>query len=44
MVAIGRPGAFNGLYASGEIDDVRLYARALSEAELGFLVRGGTRR
>jgi hypothetical protein len=37
-VSIGRPGGFNGLYGAGEIDDVRLYARALSDAELAALV------
>jgi hypothetical protein len=40
MVAIGRPGAFNGLYFSGDIEDVRLYSRALSDAELSVLARG----
>jgi hypothetical protein len=32
--AIGRPGAFSGLYFRGRIDDVRLYARALSPKEM----------
>jgi hypothetical protein len=44
MVAIGRPGAFNGLYFSGDIEDVRLYSRALSDAELSVLALGGKAR
>lgn len=36
--AIGRPGAANLLYFSGRIDDVRIYNRALSTAELRTLV------
>ncbi|HEV3029170.1 MAG TPA: LamG domain-containing protein, partial [Planctomycetota bacterium] len=37
-VSIGRPGAYNGLYFSGRIDDVRIYNRALSTAEIRSLV------
>ena len=36
-VSIGRPGAFNGLYFNGRIDDVRIYNRALSTAEVRSL-------
>jgi len=36
-VSIGRPGAFNGLYFNGRIDEVRLYNRALSTAEFRAL-------
>jgi hypothetical protein len=36
-LSIGRPGAYNGLYFRGRIDDVRLYARALSAAEIKAL-------
>jgi hypothetical protein len=35
--AIGRPGAFSGLYFRGRIDDVRIYARALSPKEVAVL-------
>lgn len=35
--AIGRPGAFSGLYFRGRIDDVRVYARALSPKEVAAL-------
>ena len=37
-------GAFEALYASGEIDDVRLYSRALSDTEVQALVRLGSRK
>jgi hypothetical protein len=37
-VSIGRPGAYNGLYFSGRLDDVRIYSRALSTAEIQSLV------
>jgi hypothetical protein len=37
-ISIGRPGAYNGLYFSGRIDDVRMYNRALSTAEIRSLV------
>lgn len=37
-VSIGRPGAFNGLYFSGRIDEVRMYNRALSSVEIQSLV------
>lgn len=36
-LAIGRPGAYNGLYFSGRIDDVRIYSRALSTVEIRSL-------
>jgi hypothetical protein len=35
--AIGRPGAANLLYFSGRLDDVRIYSRALSTAEIRAL-------
>jgi hypothetical protein len=38
-VSIGRPGAFNGLYFSGRIDEVRIYNRALSTTEVRSLAR-----
>jgi len=37
--SIGRPGSFNGLYFNGRIDDVRIYSRALSSAEVRALAR-----
>jgi hypothetical protein len=37
-VSIGRPGAYNGLYFSGRLDDVRIYSRALSSPEIRTLV------
>jgi hypothetical protein len=36
-IAIGRPGSCGILYFSGRIDDVRLYSRALSSAEVRAL-------
>jgi hypothetical protein len=38
-VSIGRPGSFNGLYFSGRIDDVRIYGRALTSAEIQSLAK-----
>ena len=37
--AIGRPGAYNGLYFAGAIDDMRIYNRALSTAEVAALFK-----
>ncbi len=35
--AMGRPGAFNGLYFNGAIDDLRIYNRAVTAKEVGAL-------
>jgi hypothetical protein len=43
-VAIGRAGGFEGLFFCGEIDDVRLYSRALNDSEVTTLVRAAPRR
>ena len=43
QVAIGRAGGFDGLYFNGEIDDVRIYARALGDAEVALLVKSAPR-
>lgn len=37
--AIGRAGDYNGLYFQGDIDDLRLYNRALSPAEVAALYK-----
>ncbi len=41
-VALGRAGAFNGYYLKGSIDDVRIYSRALSAAEIAQLYANTT--
>jgi hypothetical protein len=43
-LSIGRCGAFDGLYTAGEIDDVRLYSRALADSEVLGLVRSAARK
>jgi hypothetical protein len=43
-LAIGRCGGFDGLYTAGEIDDIRLYSRALTDAEVQALVRAAPRK
>ena len=40
--SIGRPGAFNGQYFNGLIDDVRVYNYALSASEVNKLYQSGT--
>ena len=37
--AMGRPGAYDGLYFQGELDDFRIYDRALTPAEVKALIQ-----
>jgi len=43
-LAIGRCGAFDGLYTAGELDDVRIYSRALPDSEIQAIVRSAPRK
>jgi hypothetical protein len=43
-LSIGRCEAFDVLYTAGDIDDVRIYSRALTDGEIQALVRSASRK
>ncbi len=43
-LTLGRGGEYDGLYAAGDLDDVRIYSRALPDSEIQALVRSAPRK